>query len=554
MQSTEFDTLNERMLTELLDLNPDCATIFGKHDPYDRLLPHGGFEKIRDTLALLEGWERSARRIAGREQLSRDQLVSLDVLTTTLAMYRFAARDYPLWRMRPDALENPGAAMLMMLMRDYAPLEDRLESMSARIAELPRYLEQYRKRFAGAKTPRVWTESALDSCRSFPGFLESALSLARTGASPGLAARFEKSVSLAREELDVHEDWLASMLDSAADEFAMGRERFVGLLRARGIALSPEQLLALASQKLADLRRERAELARRLAQDGTVEGARRAIETKCPGSDTEVLERTNEAVARAKEFVISHDLATVPEGCEVVVMSTPGFLRDATPSAATYLPAVFEESQRSIYLVTCTGDPQQLRATWNYASIDHTAVHEAYPGHHLQGVLSNRKPWMHQLPHIVYSPDTPSPPYESQEGWATYCEDMMREKGFLGSDEHAFSILDYSIWTACRVFSEVMLSCGMARIDEVVDIFVRETGCPRALAEADVKGFSRMPGYGICYLLGRHQVTTLKMEIASAMGGEFSEKRFHDLVAAYGNLPFHILEREVRHGMGAKKG
>ena len=40
MTSRAFDELNEAMLRRALEINPDSATICGKHDPYDRHLPH----------------------------------------------------------------------------------------------------------------------------------------------------------------------------------------------------------------------------------------------------------------------------------------------------------------------------------------------------------------------------------------------------------------------------------------------------------------------------------------------------------------------------------
>jgi uncharacterized protein (DUF885 family) len=232
-------------------------------------------------------------------------------------------------------------------------------------------------------------------------------------------------------------------------------------------------------------------------------------------------------------------------------MKAPEFLGGSVSSAATYLPAVFEQSQDTVFLISGAENWEQFRGMWNYSAIDSTAVHEAYPGHHLQGVKSNRRPWMHQLPHIIYSPETLSPPYESQEGWATYCESMMHEKGFLGSDKHAFGFLDYFIGNACRMISEVKLACEEATIEEMVDMTARETGCPRGMAEQGVKSFTRMPGYGMCYLSGWHLVNALKNDLRNNLGRRFSEKRFHDLVADNGNLPFYLLEPEVRSGMAA---
>ncbi|OGS42220.1 MAG: hypothetical protein A3K67_02465 [Euryarchaeota archaeon RBG_16_62_10] len=549
MASETFDDLNEQMLLRLLSTNPDCATVFGRHDPYDRQLPHGGYRKIGDNLSMLVEWAKVADEIASRDDLPRDREVSLRVLRFTLDTYRFAVEDYPLWRMRPEALETPGTAMLMMLVRDYAPLAERLESLAARVGELPRYLEQFRGRFAGSRCVRIWTEAALESCRGFPSFLDAVLKIARASAGIRAKAEMERNAVAAKEELRAHEAWLSGMLDSSVNEFAMGRASYTKLMRIRGIPFTPDELLELAERHMDESARQREAVAKRIVGSGTVDDARKIVESEHPGNMDDVVRRTEATVERAMRFVIEKDLATVPPGSRVHVMKTPEFLRDSTTSAATYLPAVFEQIQDTVFLITGTDDPAALGRAWNHSAIDDTVVHEAYPGHHYQGVMSNKMPWMHQLPHIMYTSETLSPPYESQEGWATYCESMMQEKGFLGSDWHALGMLDYAIWTACRTIAEVKLSCGDATVEEMIDMTVRESGSPRAYAEADVKGFTRMPGYGMCYLVGRHLVTALKRDLREELGAGFSEKRFHDLVAGNGNLPFHLLEAEVRAGM-----
>jgi len=547
--SEAFDDMNERMLLRLLSINPDCATLFGQHEPYDRLLPHGGFQRLKDTLDLIEGWTREAGDIASEGGLSRDQDTSLKVLNYTLDSLRFVVDDYPLWKMRPDALENPGSAMLMMLIRDYAPLPMRLESMAARIGELPRYLEQFRERFRGKRTVRMWTETARDTCAAFPAFLETVQKLSVENADTRTRHKMSRSVAAAKDELSKHEAWLVTLLDSSTDDFAMGRKNFEKMLKMRGISYTPEGLIDLATAYLEDYKKRRVDLATRISNGGTVVDARRIVESDSPRDMGEVIERTKAAVENARGFVIEQGIATVPEGPSVHVIRTPGFLEESTSSAATYLPAVFEKSQDTVYLVTGVKDQTKLGTLWNYPAIDCTAVHETYPGHHHQGVMSNRKPWIHQLPHLIYTPDTLSPPYESQEGWATYCELLMRDRGFLESDRHVSSLLDYHVSTACRTLSEVNLDCGLATVDEMVDFTARETGYPKSFAETDVKGFTRMPGYGICYLLGRHLVTSLKSGLRKELGSRFSEKKFHDLVAENGNLPFYILEEEVRWSM-----
>ena len=554
MVSEMLGDLNDRMLSRLLSINPDCATVFGKHDPYDAHLPHGGFQRIRDNLDLLDEWRKEADTIVSGEDLPKEEEVSLRVLDYTRKTYRFVVDDYPLWRMQPDALENVGTAMLMTLVRDYAPLELRLESISARIGELPRFLGQFRERFAGGRTVRMWTEAALQSCDAFPGFLDTVQSLSSSKRSSRSHSEMARSIAVAKEELRTHDAWLRKTLDSSTDKFAMGSENYTKLMRIRGIQYTPDELVGLAARYLKDFREQRASLASRISESRVLADARNVVESESPASIEEVVERTKVVVETARDFVINRGLVTIPGGSRVLVMKAPEFLGGSVSSAATYLPAVFEHSQDTVFLISGDEGQERLKGMWNYSAIDSTAVHEAYPGHHLQGVKSNRKPWMHQLPHIMYSPETLSPPYESAEGWATYCESMMQEKGFLGSDKHVFSSLDYFIGNACRMISEVKLECEAATIEEMVDMTARETGCPRGTAEQSVKSFTRLPGYGMCYLSGWHLVNALKNDLRSGMGQRFSEKRFHDLIAENGNLPFYLLEPEVRFGMADGAG
>jgi len=551
MASKVFQELNDKMQLRLFSINPDCATVFGKHDPYDAHLPHGGFQKIQDNLDLLNEWEKEAGEIVSCEGMSMEENTSLRVLKYSQETYRFVVDDHPLWKMLPDALENVGTAMLMTLVRDYAPIASRLESMSSRIGALPTYLEQFRERFAGARTVKMWTEAALEACSAFPEFLDTVQGLSSSKGSSKSHTEMARSVAVAKEELRTHETWLRKMLDSSTDRFAMGRRNYAKLMRIRGIPYSPDELVELATNYLEDFREQRASVSLRVSGSRSPENARSAIGLEGPATIEDVVERTNVVVETARDFVLRRDLVTIPSGSKVIVMKAPEFLGAAISSAATYLPAVFEKSQDTVFLISGGEDQEQFKSMWNYPAIDSTVVHEAYPGHHLQGVRSNRKPWMHQLPHIMYSPETLSPPYESQEGWATYCESMMHEKGFLGSDKHAFGFLDYSVGNACRMISEIKIECEEATVDEMIDMTVKETGYLRAAAEQSVKSFTRIPGYGMCYLSGWHLVNELKNDLGNEMGRRFSEKRFRDLIADNGNLPFYLLEPAVRFGMAA---
>jgi uncharacterized protein (DUF885 family) len=262
------------------------------------------------------------------------------------------------------------------------------------------------------------------------------------------------------------------------------------------------------------------------------------------------MSETNAIVSKAKTYIKRRDLATLDPTGVLKVIETPEFMRDMVPTAATDLPGPFEKVPAGFYVQTRPKTDEELRGVWNHAMIVNTAVHEAYPGHFHQGVLSTKRPWMHQLLQMLMTSDTMVTAYETQEGWAHYCERMMYDEGFEHNDGAAIIMLDGGIWRAVRVIYDVKLCSGEATIEEMSRLLSKEANTPLSAAESDVKNFSRTPGYPLSYLIGRHMVFGLKKELQTRLGPQFDQKKFHDLLASNGNLPFFLARDAVMAGMG----
>jgi hypothetical protein len=520
------------------------------HDPYDWHLPHGGVKRLEDTLELLEEWHSSAVKVADGSELTDDQTISLEVLKMSLNMMRFALDDYPLWRMFPDGLELPGWLLFLMIGREYAPYEKRAEAMSSRIGELPRYLKEFRSRFEGHRPVRAWMDGAISTCKGIPDYLDFIGEYSKDKIDSGLVRELDQNISAAKEDISEHLGWLEGKLDSASDEFGMGREKFAKLMEIRGMGMTPDEMFDLALKNLQILKDERALISSRLVESEDPMDAKRVVEAKCEKTLEGVLEFTRSECERAKTFLKERSLASIDHTAKLDIIETPKFLQSSVPTAALMMPAGFEERQSGMYLVTRTKKPEDMKSLWNWAAIRNTVVHEAFPGHFHQGVVSNKKPWMHQLPHMLIFPDTLIPAYETMEGWAHYCEKMMFEHGFNDTDMDAFAMNEFGLWRVCRVIFDVGLAHRETTTDEMVEMFMRETGAPRDSAEDEVFGFSRTPGYGLSYMTGRHLVIGFRKELEERLGPRFDELKFHDLMAENGNLPFNLARKAVLRGMG----
>lgn len=544
MTTSLFDDLNNAMLPRLFSVNPDMASTMGAHQGYDHLMPHGGVQRLDATILVLDEWLRKAEEIAVRERLTRDQRISLGVLRMAVNTQKFARHEYPLWMMHPDALEWPGVVMFTTLHGEYAPYEERIAGVAARIGGLPKFLAQFRERFKPGKPILPWTESAIETAESFDGFLKQIQADAAQKAPKGHSMRLAQVISDASPAIKDHIQWLHDLKERATNDFAMGRERFEKFLKLRGFEMSSSQLLTLAETGLSELKSVRMRHVVRMTDGGTLEDAYNIIFADSPETFEEVVAETNAEVASAKEFILQKELATVPDGPIIRVVQTPEFLEGSYPSAALFMPALFDRRQDGIYIVTRPKNEADLRQDWNRAMIINTSVHEAYPGHFHQGTMSNRRPWPHHLLHFVMHPDALVTAYETQEGWAHYCEKMMFDNGYKATDAAAVVMLDAAIWRACRVIYDIKLHFGEATIEEMATMLRREANATMNVALTEVSGFSRTPGYPISYFAGRHMVMELRRRLEAELGSRFNDRRFNDLIALNGNLPF-CLAREV---------
>lgn len=549
MSSAEFDSLNGDMVRELFRINPDVGTRFGMHDPYDGMLPHGGFRRLEQTSDLLTSWLRRAEKVASSEELDHDELISLEVLRMSEGMLRFSRHDYPLWQIFPEAMEVPGGSLLLMLARDYATPERKASWMSSRIGEMPRYLEEFRTRFRPGRPARDWTAMSVMSAKGLPQFLDFLQRHYKGDVPEGVRADLSKNVARAKEAMEEHLEWLVNLEEHSVQEFAMGRENLAKLLRLRGYSQTPDEVLAFGEASLKALKAERDSVSAEMAPGRPPGDAVEMMRTDSPADFDKAFAETKAEVERARRFITDKDLVTADYDAELHILETPRFMASMIPSAALEMAAPFEERQQGILMLTRVSG-EALRDQYSRASIGNLAVHEAFPGHFHQGVMSNRKPWMHQLSLMMIEPDTMVPAWETQEGWGMYCEKMMLDHGFRSSPSDRHAMLDYAVWRACRIIYDVKLSSGEASIEEMVRMFMRETGSPQDVVMNEVLGFSHTPGYGLSYLTGRQMVFDLKSDLVRELGGGFTEKRFHDLMSLNGNLPFHLASRAVREGMG----
>lgn len=546
MTQDRFDALSEEMFKRYLEINPENGTSFGLHEPYDYHLPHGGLERIYQTLRLMEDWSRKAHEIAKSSELSTEQKMGLRLLDQSIDLQRFVLEDYPFLKMWPDGLELTGNLLFMMFSRDYAPLEERVKAITSRLRELPQHLQQFRTRFDGVRMVRLWVDMSIETCEHLPGFMAFIVGSCKDKVPDSVLKDLMSAVAEAEKAVITQLDWLKANRETANGAFPMGDKNLARLLELRGIPFTPEELLELGHGYLKEFKEERRRVASRIAPGKTVEEVAKIVQKSAPMTFEDALDATRREILSAKEFIVQNGICTVDPDAKLEVLETPDFLAPVLPYAALYGPSRFDKEQIGQYIVTRPKNPANLAVNLNYATLANTAVHEAYPGHFHQGVETNKRHWMLQLT----AAEAPIAGIESVEGWALYCEQMMFDHGYKTTDEVAFETLNAAIWRACRIIADVSLAQGTATVEEMIDWMTKETGWARDAMAVEVKRYSRMPTYALSYLTGRHLIMEFRKEVERRCGKDFNERRFHDLVAAYGCLPFNLLREALLDQLG----
>jgi uncharacterized protein (DUF885 family) len=537
-----FDTLIKERFDALMARHPIYATYLGLHE-HDGRLGDGTREAIEQDVADARAF------IATLEAIEPASLSPANRIERELALFStrrelFDADVHRVWERRVSASDDIGDGLFLLFARGTRPLEERLDAIASRLEAAPRLLEQQRTRL-GQRPQRLWNEMELEAVGSLPTLFDEIIAASRSqpAGRQSLVTRLETAAAAARVALDEYATWLRDQLAKADDDFALGSERYDELIGLRAFdGLSTDDILEIGYQQLADNKAQRVAVAKEIDAGATEQEVIDRIKSDHPADFDMALQGYRDAMAEARAFIAANDIVSLPPGENLAVVATPEYLRKVMPFAAYFGPAKFEPAAGGLYVVTPSvdGDPGAMREH-NRASIYNTSIHEAYPGHHLQLTAALASPSLVRL--LVDAP-------EFVEGWAMYCEQMMREEGFDTAPEHRLMMYTDAIWRACRIILDVRMHRGELTVDEATDFLVGETGFERPNAQAEVFRYTYTPTYQLSYLLGKVLLLRLRDDERRRLGPRFSLRAFHDALMSAGSLPISF-QRRLLAGDGA---
>lgn len=167
-------------------------------------------------------------------------------------------------------------------------------------------------------------------------------------------------------------------------------------------------------------------------------------------------------------------------------------------------------------------------------------LHEAAPGHHLQGALARE---MSDLP------DYRRYTYISAfgEGWGLYAEWLGKEMGFYQDPYSDFGRLSYEMWRAARLVVDTgMHAMGWSR-QQAMDFMASNTALSLHNVKTEIDRYITWPGQALSYKLGEMLIRQLRTEAEQALGADFNLREFHEVILRNGSIPLDVLQQETRN-------
>jgi hypothetical protein len=407
---------------------------------------------------------------------------------------------------------------------------------------MPAALEQARRNLDNP--PAVLTRLAIDQIDGNRMFFEAAIPEAfQRVSNRGLQREFRAANAAVIEALASYGRWLETdLLPRSGGEFACGAGLFRARLRAEEMIDTP--LDALLRMAEADLRRNQeafVDTARRLdARKATAE-VMADVERHRPAAH-DLLRATQAEVDALGRFLAERDLVTMPEGSRVEVKETPPFLR-ATTSASLEVPGPFEQvATEAYYNITLpeagwsAAEVDEFMRQWYHAAIANVSAHEVWPGHHLQFLHARTLSSDVRKVMSVAS---------NVEGWAHYAEQLVIDEGFRAGDpRYRLAQLQDALLRDARFIVGIRMHTQGMTLEAAERFFRTEAWQTAHVSKLEARRGAFDATYGY-YTLGKLLVLQLRDEYRTALGPDYSLRRFHDAFMQAGPLPLPLVREEL---------
>jgi uncharacterized protein (DUF885 family) len=456
----------------------------------------------------------------------------------TLAFTRRTFR--PFERDPSSALVYVGRAIVSITDHDYAPKHARMDALATRLAKIPALLDVARGRVKGSSHASLENLAVigkgLGAMLRGPAVAEWTKNL---DADAPLQARLKKGADDAANAIAAY---VASVdkafpLAKAKDE-PIGAEMWGKLAQLfEGVTDSPADVRAMGEKELARLEAELDALIKESGKKGETRAAFfDRLQKDTPPMDG-VLDEYKAVETRVDQWMHDRPVVTVPwNQARLEIVPTPPHQRGtsfASMNVAGPLEPSITDARLEVNNPLSSMPAAQRNALLRFnakGAIDLVVIHEAIPGHYLQGLYI--RSGVSRVRKLLWTSTL-------GEGWAHYCEEMAYENGYPAPDPvrmHAF-YLRMALQRAVRVIIDVGENDGSLTLAQGAKYLVDHALLAPESAKIEARRAVVSPANMFTYTYGKLAILKLRDAVKAKEGDSFDLRRFHDRLLSVGPMP-----------------
>ena len=555
----QLSALSEEFVSTTLSFSPSTATSAGLHEykgrNLDDLLDDMSPEALDHHLRFYNDFQARLAKLDPKT-LSAEDRVDAAILRDQAQLAQLDLGQIRTYLHNPTMyVETLGNALFAPLELEYAPFDDRMRHIIARLRGVPLFLDQASTNLVSA--PGIWTKVAI---QENAGNIELVDKTIRQKVPAGLADTYKSAAGPALAAMRKFQDYLQNDLMTRDADWRLGRDLYFRKFSATmETGRDAEAMLADATRDLNTVRAQMLEIALPLHRE--MEPSHKDHD-ELSGDDRinrvvgEVLDKIADRrstpdsymddarhdLAEARAFVTQKQLLTLPASANLQVIPTPEFMRGIY-SVGGFNPAPALEPQLgAFYWVTpipaaWPADRVQSKLReYNFYKLKLLTLHEAIPGHYVQFEFANRvQPRDRRLLRAVFG----NGPYI--EGWAQYAEQTMLDNGFQRSPEMALTFAKERLRVIANAILDVRLQMLNMTDQEALDLMEKQAfqepeEATEKLQRAKLSS-CQLPDY----YEGWSGWLRVRDEYRQKHGGTVNLAQFHDAALGEGAVPLSSL-------------
>lgn len=550
-QNQQFQRFSQQFIDDFWKQAPTYALYSGYHK-YDATLEIPDAASRTAMLAFIAKYQGLLTAF-DTDALTPANLIDYRLIENQLASSKWEINDFKSWQWDPSNY-NVAGGFAQIINENYAPQDERLRSVLARLENVPAY---YQAAKVNISHPTL-EHTQLAILQNQGAFSVLSDDLQKTVADSSLSDAekqlFNRRLSAAKTAINDYISFLQTLegqlQQQGARSFRIGEklyeQKFAYDIQS---GMTAKELYEKALSDKEKVQREMAKLTDKLwskyftsAKPADEKLAIRQLIDKLSVNHVKrenFVDEVRKQLPQLIQFVNDHHLVTLDKDKPLVVRETPSYF-GGVAGASVSAPGPYDKGGNTYYNVTPLDGMSEAAAEsylreYNHWVLQILNIHEAIPGHYAQLVYANKSP---SLIKSLFGNGA------MIEGWAVYAERMMLEEGY-GNFEPELWLMYYkwNLRVICNTILDYSIQVKGMTKEQAMALMTQEAFQQQAEAEGKWRRATLSQVQLTSYYAGFRAIYDLRDEIKAKEGKKFNLEQFNEQFLSYGSAPVKYIRQ-----------